>query len=302
MTWGEIKKQCIQLGFMKGRDFLKNREAFFSSANWAQNQIALYVKPIIKKQIINTRTPENVLEEKESSFKVRLYEGKPIAFNSLWARAFCFQCDGNGICKIEDDDGEREILLSSDGTFKNYRGFCRGKLKITFSGSYGYLIRNVAAYGITFSDNEEDIPFYDEYISYDFKKIDERFMGFADKRPVWQGNSREGETEITDYKLENDNILKLKGDKRGQFEVWYKVYPIPITSDTEDSFELEFENVACEIIPYLMGFRLWLDDDMQRAVLYQNTAEDLINKLISSSFIGTYPKAFVDTEGAVWLN
>lgn len=300
MTWGEIKKQCIQLGFMKERDFLKKREAFFSSANWAQNQIAMYVKPIIKKLAVNSRAPENVLREKENSYKTRLYEGEPIVFHSLWARAFCFQCDGNGICKIEDDDGERVIALSSHNEFKNYRGFCKGKLKITFSGEYGYLIRNVAAYGITFSDNEEDIPFCDEYISYDFKKIDAAFMGFADKRPILKGSSKE--EEITDYKLESSSILKLRGDQRGQFEVWYRVYPTPITADTPDSFIMEFEDNACGIIPYLMGFRLWLDDDMQRAVLYQNTAEDLIDKLMSFSFTDTPPKAFVDTEGAIWLN
>ena len=302
MTWGEIKNQCLQLGFMKGRDFLRNKEAFFSSCNWAQNQIALYVKPIIKKQVINLRVPENVLKNHREPGVTTLYEGREIVYESIWARAFYFEADGNGICKIEDDEGERVLNLSSDGEFKVYRGFCKGHLKLTFSGPFGYLIRNAAAYGIIFSNREEDIPFYKEYISCDFKKIDERFMGFADKRPTWQGNSREGEKEISDYLLEGDSVIKIKSSLQGQVEVYYKIYPEAITGDTDDSFTLPFEEAACEIIPYLMGFRLWLDDDIQRAVLYQNTAEDLINKLLAVSYTGTYPKAFVDTEGALWQN
>ena len=287
---------------MKERDFLKNREAFFSSANWAQNQIALYVRPILKKQVINSRTPENVMENSREAEKTVLYEGKSLEYRSLWARAFSFEADGTGICKVEDDDGERQINLSSDGKFKVYRGFCRGKLKLTFSGPYGYLVRNVSACGIIFSDKEEDIPVGGEYISYDFKKIDERFMGFADKKPTWQGNSPEGETEFADYKLEGDSVMKIRGGKRGQFEVWYKIYPQSINADTPDEYVLPFEEAACEIIPYLMGFRLFLDDDIQRAVIYQNTAEDLMGKLMASAYAGTYPRAFVDTEDGLWLN
>ena len=302
MNWGEIKRQCLQLGFMKERDYLKNREAFFSSANWAQNQIALYVRPILKKQVINSRFPKNVIENGENAKKTVLYEGEPLKYKSLWARAFSFEADGNGVCKIEDDDGEREISLSSDGTFKSYRGFCKGRLKLVFTGPYGYLVRNVSAYGILFSDREEDIPVASDYVSYDFKKIDERFMGFADKKPTWQGNSPEGERDFADYKLEGDSVMKIKGDKRGQFEVWYKIYPPLINVDTSDEYTLPFEDAACEIIPYLMGFRLFLEDDIQRAVIYQNTAEDLMGKLISTGFAGTYPRAFIDTEDGLWLN
>ena len=81
MTWGEVKKQCLALGFSKSKEFSANKDAFFASANWAQNQVALYAKPILKKIVINHRAPKNVLQEGENTRETRLYEGQEIEFS-----------------------------------------------------------------------------------------------------------------------------------------------------------------------------------------------------------------------------
>lgn len=298
MTWLDLRNQCIELGFTKEKDFTKNKSAFYHAATWATNYIALNVKPIIKRYVITHRVLDNLLDYCGDSIVV--YNGKPIIYAGKGTKAYYFECDGNAEVTIKDDSGETIVTTSSSNEFRAYRGFCNGDVTITFGGNYAYAIRNIAAYSILQSADIEDIPAYSEYIEYDFKQIDPNFMGFALEKPVFEGEY--GYKLVSDYKREENRIIKFGRNEKGQFLIWYKVYPTPITADTKDDFNIEIEQVAADILPYLMSYRLWLDDDMQRAISYQNIADDLIQTLKVTELQEKKLPAYVDVEEKSWQN
>lgn len=270
MTWNELKNQCIALGFTKQKEYTKNKAAFIDAANWAQNYLAANVKPVLGKKEICQRRLKNLVEP---SGGAAFYDGEPLVYKACGAKAYYFECDGDGKAVIEDGNGITEVVLcSANGGFNAYRGFCLGAVTITFTGEYAYCVHNIAVYGSLLGSAVEDIPAWGEYAAYDFRKIDPAFMGFAADKPVYGDRYR----YVSDYKREEDHVILLKREDCGRFLVWYKKYPAAITTDTEDSFVLELDETVCGILPYFMAYRLWLDDDMQKAVLYYNTANDLI--------------------------
>lgn len=299
MNWGDIKRQTINLGFTKQKDFNKNPNAFYDAANWAMRQIALNVNPIIKRYTITHRALTNLIGEDAREIKV--YEGTPLVYKANNAKGYYFECDGNGTATISDNNGNTTVTMAGNHEFKAYKGLCNGSVTITFSGGYAYAVRNVSAYGILYSNNVDGIPPYSEYISYDFKTIDPMFLGFALEKPVNEDGLSCGYRIVSDYKREEQSVIKLSRDEQGQFLVWYKAYPTPITGDTADDYVIELPDVAADIVPYLMAYRLFLDDDIQTAIIYQNASEDLMNKLMGNNEQERMLPAFVDVEGREWL-
>jgi len=46
--------------------------------------------------------------------------------------------------------------------------------------------------------------------------------------------------------------------------------PAIITADTEDSYEIDLPEDLVELLPLLVAYHVWLDDDQTKAVLYYN--------------------------------
>lgn len=298
MRWIDVINQCVELGFTKNKDYVKNKSAFEHAATWAQNYLATNVQPILKKHIISNRSIPNIINENNNNVPAKTYLGEDIVFTASNAKAYYFECDGIAEVKIEDDTSETIITTTaSDSGFKPYKGFCNGTVKITFTGDYAYSIQNVALYGVLQSADVNDIPSYSDYNAYDFKAMDPAFMSFALERPVYESGISNGYYYVSDYYIEEDKIIKLRRDERGQFLVWYNSYPTPITGDTLESFEIELDSNISDIMPYLMGYRLWLDDDSQKAVLYYNTANDLINEYNNTRERIKMRPAMVDIKG-----
>lgn len=77
----------------------------------------------------------------------------------------------------------------------------------------------------------------------------------------------------SDYSVKGRSIIVLNG-AAGQYQVWYKRYPAPITEGTPDTAPIELDLIAADIVPYLMGYRIWLDDEPEKAVMYYNRADE----------------------------
>ena len=60
-TWGQIKSECLSLGFERARAYQKNPNIFIESVNRAMVRVASYVKPILGKYVISQRLIQNVL-------------------------------------------------------------------------------------------------------------------------------------------------------------------------------------------------------------------------------------------------
>lgn len=82
--------------------------------------------------------------------------------------------------------------------------------------------------------------------------------------------------KFLDYTLENIDSLP-----DGKYTVKYRKYPD--VCDGNDNYICELDYKFANILPYLIAHRVWLDDDMSKAVLYWNTYEDLKNQIQSNS-------------------
>lgn len=290
-TWGYIKSECINLGFDKATAFQKNPSLFVESANRAMNIIATTVKPILAKYVITHNPLENLLPNPHSMMDLYSYPNNmPSApLQASGVKAYYFECNGNGTATLTNGVDTTTIDMQSNGQFKPYKGFIDGDVTLTFSGDYGYMIRNMAMYGTLLGATEEDIQPFSQYLRYDIAeltKMDDEtvFFDFADEEPIFQGSFSSGNSykTVRDYKKDGRSSILLNRSERGQFEVWYKKFPNPVTDTTADDYELELDYDVCTLVPLLMGFYVWLDDDERKASMYRNDFEDRKNDILAN--------------------
>lgn len=103
------------------------------------------------------------------------------------------------------------------------------------------------------------------------------YISLSEEKPIFSGDKQY--EAVGDYRLENGKIILFKGSYDGEFRVFYKKYPKPITVETPDDYPVEIEYSYSNLLPYLMANRLWLDDDMAKAVSYWNLYEDMKNQI-----------------------
>lgn len=109
-------------------------------------------------------------------------------------------------------------------------------------------------------------------IRYDMSELtDSRFLDF-DAIPV-----RESETyeRFNDFEIEEDHIIVMDASVAGKFSVFYKLVPTKITSKTKDNDKLDIHIKAEHLLPLLVAYYMWLDDDMTKAGEYKQNYEIL---------------------------
>lgn len=302
-TWGETWHRVIDLGAEKATTYTKQKDAFIRAANWAQNFVAKQAGPIVDVCKISQNNLQNLLPSPDKSMDVISHTTEDIVFSAEGVKAYYFECDGNGTCTVTADTGGTTIALTR-GEYAEYKGFASGTVTLTFSGDYSYGVRNVALYGTVLSDSVNDIPPFKSYVPYDISdltKVDDVavFMEFADNRPIHKGNYSDGEDyhELVDYFKEQDKIILLNNKEVGEFDIWYKRYPLPITAATEDGYELELDAKAADIVPFLMAYTLWADDSLTKATYWWNTADNMIQQLINSTNNSSSGSVYENTTG-----
>lgn len=104
------------------------------------------------------------------------------------------------------------------------------------------------------------------------------FMSFGEN-PVYKLTD-DGLIPFNDYSTAIDRYLYLPNRESGVFNIHYNAYPKKITNATPHSYIMEFEPEKCALLPLLIAWQLFADDDLTRATLYYNeygqATEDLI--------------------------
>lgn len=62
----------------------------------------------------------------------------------------------------------------------------------------------------------------------------------------------------------------------------YKALPTPITTDTDDDFEIELDKIVQPLIALLASYYIWLDDDERKATMYYNQYDDMKNQILGN--------------------
>lgn len=289
-TWGDLKNDIRVLGFEEDTTMTEYADIVISACNRAIQLINSTVRPILSKYTVSQYMPLNIIQGigQLALMEVTHYEGTEITYTAENAKAYYFECDGNGTCTIVDDNGTQTLTLASDRKFVTYKGFLSGNATITFSGTYSYNIKNIAMYGILKSNLETDIPVFTRDIRYDIAELTKVngqyiFQDFDYRKPIKVNGFSEPYKYIEDFKIEDRKTIVLNYFEEGEFTFWYKKRPTRLTLDTLDTFEIELDYTVQPLIPLLASHYIWLDDEERKATLYWNEYDDLKNQILTSS-------------------
>lgn len=82
-----------------------------------------------------------------------------------------------------------------------------------------------------------------------------------------------------DYTIEQGHIIVLNYALEGSFTIFFERGVTLFTISTQDNADIEIHPEAEHLVPLLASYHAWLDDDMQKAVLYYNEYEQERNNL-----------------------
>ncbi len=292
MTISQLYQSVAQLGF---EDSLENEERFIFAANRALLQVNA-LRPATSSYIINHKPMNNMADK---LFFEPMEKVKELCFYADNVKSYYFEADGNGSVFIEkkSDSGAwsiiGEVQLISDKTFKSYRGFIKddgefvnAHIRLRFTGNYVYSVKCVAMYEYLYSDNEEDIPAYEAFSSYDISELVSDFLSLVSP-PI---SENEGIMHLNQgYDIDNGRTILLPYNMRGLYKVVYNRQPKKITSSgaaQDDNSIIDLDEELCALLPLLVASYIWVEDEPEKAqyylMLYKERAVDIERRLISA--------------------
>ena len=105
---------------------------------------------------------------------------------------------------------------------------------------------------------------------------DGRYDKMEEMRIIKDGTSY----PFNDYTVEQGSIVVLNYALAGNFTIFYAQGIDDITADTPDTFDLQMEYEVEHLVPLLAAYHAWLDDDVQKAVMYYNEYEQLLKDIM----------------------
>ena len=276
MKINELYSAVAKLGFT---DSLEDISAFFIAANRAMLQINA-LRPLTAILEIYHRSVKNLING--ATHDIHQHLDSDVIFEASGAaKAYYFEVLGEGECRIEVYNSHsnaweiKDLISFNCKTYTSYKGFIKPDgafttepVRLRFIGDYVYQIRNVALYGLIYSSSPEDIPAYEEYIRYDMRKLDEKFIELADNPFV------SSFTRITeDYIFEDGSVLLLPECVAGEVKIKYKKAPKeliysdnPLTDDTE----IELDPELAQLLPILTAVYVLTDEGDGKSEYYLN--------------------------------
>lgn len=119
--------------------------------------------------------------------------------------------------------------------------------------------------GISQSESDED-----GYNRYNMLELVDDFAGFSDDAPVLISDDELGWVDCPDYQILLDRYLYIKKNIAGEFKVIYKKQLTKITESTGNEFLMELSTEVLNIMPLLIAYRVYKDDDPYKAAQYFN--------------------------------
>lgn len=276
MKVSELYEQVSKLGF---EDSLEDGKGFYHSANRALLQVGA-IRPAKSACVITCNPLTNLLGD--NFFPIEKRSGEVLVFEATGAKAFYFECDGDGEYIVECLDGNTWKKIG-DGTlkcqgrdFSPYRGvirdgskFVQGQVKITFLGQFLYHLRGVAMYAELYSDKADDIPEYAPFHSYDLNVLTDDFLTFASPISEIGGGV---EKKYDGYQIEGNCIL-IPHEYSGTVRIPYNRKRRKIEYKTDaasDETDIDLDEELCSLLPLLVASYVWLEDEEGKAAYYMN--------------------------------
>lgn len=229
-----------------------------------------------------SETIANPIHEFSDSYSYQADEGQ----------SFYFEVSGTGTCSIYVDDTLFDTISIDNKGYEAYKGLItntdKKPVKFEFTTSYPMGLKNIAIYSQNFADANEVVPFADK-IKYDLKALAPDFY-MIDPQGIYFEGAYQQYLQTSDFYQEGTHTLVLDRDMIGNFTIYYRAYPVEITSETEDDYELPLDPEVYAILPLYMASQLYKDDDMGVSTTYRNEAEVAFDRLVNSANLSAYEK------------
>lgn len=159
------------------------------------------------------------------------------------------------------------------------------KINLLFNTSYQYLsqIKKINATSTLDRTEKGNTLNYREYnLPTDFYQLKSVV--------IKDGETKEKLNVKTDFYIENNKIF-VNDESDGEYVILYYKYPTEINEETEDSFVLELDQDACNVLPYAVASDILKSDvSMDYSIFekkYQSMLEMLDNRKDLSITIGS---------------
>lgn len=269
MNIGELKQAVIELGFDNNLD---SEQAFYFAANRAITE-ANDIFPKLAVFQVTQNNPDNLIDNSMHMFDTLSKQSDDLTYGSAVSpRSYCFDCDGNGTAYIEKQVEPNEwtivdtIELSSSRQFRTYKGFIdyeeNTPHRLRFGGNYAYSVKNVAMFGLLYSDDVKDIPSFAPYVRYDLKELADGFYGI-EQPTIKEGQASRGLAyeKLYGCEIEDNSVILVPYYYKGQISVWYKKYPEKISIQDDDEKVIDLVPEIAELLPLLVASYVWLEGE-----------------------------------------
>lgn len=222
----------------------------------------------------------NVIHEFSDTYTYQADEGQ----------SYYFECAGIGTCEISIDDTVIETLDIENSGYEVFKGLIDNTdhkpVIFTFTTAYPMSLKNVAVYKELFPTAEDVVPYTDK-VKYDLSQLAEDFY-MIDPQGIYFEGAYQKYLQTSDFYQEGTKTLVLDRDMVGSFTVYYRAYPVQITTETEDDYELPIDPEVYVLLPLYMASQLYKDDDNAIATAYRNEFEVGFERLVNSANLSAY--------------
>lgn len=286
MTWKEIKIATLQkMQSADGNEYPTDSStkdylaAMPQAANEALQILSTANKFIVKPLEIAQIPVKNLLSD-DFSEKIQTLnaDNLNVDFEADGAKAYYIECVGKGKITVSVDGKiKNEIVVDSKKKYTAFKDLIPNadskKSVVSVSTETTMQIKNVAMYRDNFDTAEEIIP-YTQTVKYDLKELAEDFYMIDGSEVYFEGSGPDERYQrFLNFGLEAGHILVLDREKSGNYTIYYKAYPVEITSETDDYYELPLAPDVAALLPLYMASQIYKDDDIGIATTYRNEFE-----------------------------
>ena len=300
-TWYDLKLATLQKMFAADVQIIADEStlgyiaAMPHCANEGLALLATAGKFITKSVSIAQMDIPNLISEEVANNIHEFSDG--YSYQTDQGQSYYFECAGTGTCEIYVDDVLTDTLTLESPSYAIYKGLISNADKKTvrfeFSTLYPMALKNCAIYAQTFAEDVDVVPFTDK-VKYDMTQLADDFY-MIDPQEIYYEGAYQTYLQTADFYQEGTKTLVLDRDMVGNFTVYYRAYPIELTSETEDDTVLPLDPEVYALLPLYMASQLYKDDDNGIATSYRNEYEVGFDRLVNSANLSAYEKFTSET-------
>lgn len=113
------------------------------------------------------------------------------------------------------------------------------------------------------------------YVYISMPEVDPHFFAFSDTPVLYEKDGTQMYKPFIDYEVEAEDTVVVNADEnKGKFRICYIAEHTYFTgTEADNDKELPLPRAVHHLVPLLASYYVWLEDEMQKAVMYYNLYE-----------------------------